>query len=98
MSTPACGKMSTIALFAFSTRCGRLASRTAAADPQYVARYDAVMSAFDAYLADPATWFSRTYPQLLERKGQLPISASSSACTSRFPFIRAGWASWRATM
>jgi starch phosphorylase len=43
--------------------------RTAAADPDYLAHYDAVMSAFDAYLADPATWFSSTYPQLLDKKG-----------------------------
>ena len=45
--------------------------RIAAADPDYLARYDDVMSAFDAYLADPATWFTRTYPQLLDKKGPI---------------------------
>ena len=36
----------------------------AAADPAFAARYDAVMLAFDAYLADTTHWFNSTYPDL----------------------------------
>lgn len=39
--------------------------RTAAADPEYLARYDAVVKAFDAYMTAPSTWFSKTHPDLL---------------------------------
>jgi glycogen phosphorylase len=35
---------------------------TASQDAQWVADYDAVMAAFDAYLSDKQTWFKRTYP------------------------------------
>jgi starch phosphorylase len=53
----------------FLNEVRQVSLRAAAADPGYVARYDAVMSSFDAYLADPTTWFTRTYPQLLDKKG-----------------------------
>ncbi len=36
----------------------------AAADPAYLARFDAVMARFDAYMNPKDTWFSRTYPEL----------------------------------
>lgn len=39
--------------------------RTAAADPAYLAKYDAVVKAFDAYMSAPSTWFSKTHPDLL---------------------------------
>ncbi len=32
-------------------------------DPGYIAEYDAVMAAFEAYLQDTDTWFARTYPE-----------------------------------
>jgi starch phosphorylase len=35
-----------------------------AADPAYTARYDAVMSAFDEYIAAKSTWFKKTHPDL----------------------------------
>jgi starch phosphorylase len=34
----------------------------AAADPNYLRRYEQVLSAFDAYMNAKDTWFSRTYP------------------------------------
>jgi starch phosphorylase len=41
----------------------------AAHDPAYVARYDAVLAAFDTYVSPPAgsTWYGRTYPGQEER-------------------------------
>ena len=40
---------------------------TAAADPAYLARYQAVMARFDAYMNPSETWFSRHYPDLAEK-------------------------------
>jgi starch phosphorylase len=34
-----------------------------AEDPDFLARYDAVMAAFDAYMKPEDTWFTRTYPE-----------------------------------
>ncbi len=34
----------------------------AAADPDYVAQYDSVLAAFDAYMNPPATWYTKHYP------------------------------------
>ena len=39
----------------------------AAADPAYLARYQAVMARFDAYMNPSETWFSRHYPDLAEK-------------------------------
>ena len=40
----------------------------AAADPAYVARYEAVMAAFDAYMAPAAdTWYARTHADKVDR-------------------------------
>ncbi len=39
-----------------------------ARDAAYVARYQAVMSAFDAYMHPDETWYSRTYPDLGARQ------------------------------
>ena len=36
----------------------------AATDPNYVALYDQVMAAFDAYMKPASTWFADTYPDL----------------------------------
>lgn len=33
------------------------------ADPTYLKKFDAVLSAFDAYVAAKETWFTRTYPE-----------------------------------
>ncbi len=35
----------------------------AAQDPAFLARYDAVMAAFDAYMNEENTWFARTFPE-----------------------------------
>ena len=39
----------------------------AAADPDFVARYDAVLEAFDAYMQAPTTWFATHYPDMAKR-------------------------------
>ncbi|HET9493302.1 MAG TPA: alpha-glucan family phosphorylase [Chloroflexia bacterium] len=36
----------------------------AAADPAYLARYDAVLAHFDTYMSDTSHWFNSTYPDL----------------------------------
>ncbi|GAC1448647.1 MAG: alpha-glucan family phosphorylase [Ktedonobacterales bacterium] len=40
---------------------GRL--KRLAEDPDFLARYDAVLAAFDAYMHPDSTWFSRAYPE-----------------------------------
>ena len=39
----------------------------AAADPAYLARFDAILADFDAYMQREDTWFKRTYPQVTDR-------------------------------
>jgi glycogen phosphorylase len=39
----------------------------AGADPGYVARYDAVMKAFDEYMNPESTWFTRTHPDMVDK-------------------------------
>ena len=38
--------------------------QAAAEDPEYLAHYDAVLAAFDAYMNADQTWFATTYPEL----------------------------------
>ena len=38
-----------------------------AADPDFLARYDAVIAAFDAYMQSSDTWFSRAHPETANR-------------------------------
>lgn len=37
---------------------------TAAANPAYLQQYDAVLGAFDAYMGEKSTWFTRHYPDM----------------------------------
>jgi glycogen phosphorylase len=37
------------------------------ADPEYIKQYDTVISAFDHYMSDKETWFTRQYPKLQNR-------------------------------
>ena len=39
----------------------------AAANPAVLRQYEAVLTAFDAYMANDATWFARHYPTLRDR-------------------------------
>jgi starch phosphorylase len=48
----------------FLNEVRQLSLEAAALDPDYMARYDAVLAAFDAYMAPASTWFSATHPDL----------------------------------
>ncbi len=41
---------------------------SAAADASYQEEYDRILAAFDAYMADSATWFAREYPQFKDKQ------------------------------
>jgi starch phosphorylase len=41
---------------------------SAAADASYQEEYDRILAAFDAYMANSATWFAREYPQFKDRQ------------------------------
>ena len=68
----------------------------AADNPAYVARYEAVMGAFDAYMHPASTWWGRTYPEHEQGADGLflfRVRFARGACRS----IPVAWAFWLAT-
>jgi starch phosphorylase len=49
-------------------KCDRARLNALASDPEYLALYDRVFATFDAYMNEESTWFTSTYPDLLDKQ------------------------------
>jgi len=78
----------------FLREIGRVRLNQAADDEEYLALYDRVFFAFDAYMSQADLWAARVHPELANR----PIAYFrwNMACTKPCRSIPAVWVCWQA--
>ncbi len=71
----------------FLTEVRQTSMDAATADPHYLARYDAVMASFDAYMAPAVTWFTTQHP---DEKGTIAYFSAEFGLHESLPIYSGG--------